>query len=293
MTITAVVLTLNERLHLGRCIQSLQGLVERVIVVDSGSSDGTQRLAKKLGCDVYPHPWVTHATQFNWALDHGKIRTPWVLRIDADEYLMPELIPQIQGAIREAPPEVSGFTCNRRIVFLGRWIRHGGVYPRKMLRLFRFGHGRCEERWMDEHIVVDGDVHHIDADFVDENLKNLTWWTDKHNGYASREVVDMLLTPTHANTMSPSNPQARAIRLLKEQVYSRLPVGVRPTLGFAYRYLMRFGFLDGWQGMVFHGLQGYWYRFLVDAKFLEIQRLIATESLTKEDAIEKLFGYRV
>jgi len=178
---------------------------------------------------------------------------------------------------------------------MGRWMRHGSIYPLRMLRLFRYGKGRCEQRWMDEHIVVDGKVEHIDADIVDDNLNSLSWWIDKHNQYATREVIDIVLeggvqereTTLHMST------QARIKRWMKESVYNHLPIGVRPGLYFFYRYFIRLGFLDGRQGLIFHVLQGFWYRFLVDAKLLELRSFSRKTCVSEREAIEKLYGFKI
>lgn len=276
-------------------MRSVSPYVERVVVVDSYSVDDTRDLASSMGADVFQNPWKNYATQFNWALDNANINTPWVLRLDADEIVTDQLGDLLSGQCLSTSDDVTGFTVNRQIHFLGRWIRRGGIYPLRMLRIFKYGKGRCEDRWMDEHIVVDGDVGHLDADIVDENLQSLSWWTEKHNGYASREVIDILVNriDSKVEPESAMSRQAKIKRWVKESVYGKLPLGMRPGLYFFYRYFIRLGFLDGWQGMVFHTLQGFWYRFLVDAKLLEAQSLMRTEGLSEVDAIERLHGVRI
>lgn len=294
--LTVIILTFNEKRHVGRCLHSLNGLAKRVVVVDCFSTDGTVELAKEWGADVVQHAWVNHAVQVNWALDNEPIDTRWAMRLDADEVVTPELAAALTSGLSRYPDSVMGLTVNRQIHFLGRWIRHGSIYPIRTLRLWRTGHGRCENRWMDEHMVVDGEVAHVDADIADINLNNITWWTDKHNHYASREAVDLLM---HRNRHKAGagtaqlNFQAQAKRWMKEKVYSRLPLGVRALLYFIYRYFLRLGFLDGWQGLAFHFLQGFWYRFLVDVKVHELETLMKTQGLTLAEAVHQEFGYRI
>ena len=293
--ITAIILTYNESRHIERCLRSVVSHVERVVVIDSNSTDNTRELAASLGADVLQNDWVNHATQLNWGLDNANIETPWVFRVDADEVFTKELATVLSGVCASAPERVAGFTVNRQIHFLGRWMRHGSIYPLRMLRLFRYGKGRCEQRWMDEHIVVDGDVGHLNADIVDDNLNSLSWWTEKHNGYATREVIDLLLnegTDKRVTNVAMSR-QAKLKRWMKESVYGRLPLGIRPALYFFYRYVLRLGFLDGWQGMVFHVLQVFWYRFLVDAKLMEACSMMKREGLSAAEVIERLHGVRV
>ena len=293
--ITAIILTHNESQHIERCLQSVISCVHRVVVVDSNSTDDTREIASAMNVDVFQNSWVNYATQLNWALDNVDILTPWVFRLDADEVVTDELRLLLSSDQIFSKREVVGYTVNRRIHFLGRWMRHGSIYPLRMLRLFQFSKGYCEQRWMDEHIIVDGPVEHLDADIVDDNLNNLTWWTAKHNGYATREVIDLLTNDSRENTQSVASTsrQARIKRWIKESVYGRLPLGLRPALYFFYRYIFRLGFLDGWQGMIFHGLQGFWYRFLVDAKLLEIQSLMDSEKLSASEAIKRLHGIEV
>lgn len=251
--------------------------MDEVIVVDSGSADDTRDIARRFGARVITHPFLNHATQFNWALTQLDPETQWVLRIDADEVLTPELRRNIAAVLPTLGDDVAGVSFRRRIVFQGREIRHGGAGAVEQLRLFRYGRGRCEQRWMDEHIVVDGRTVHVDGDLVDDNLNSLTWWTAKHNRYASREAVDLLnlefgFMPQDGVARLSGRSQAGTKRWLKEKVYRRLPGGFRAFAYFAYRYVVKLGFLDGGAGTAFHILQGFWYRYLVDQKVAEVKR---------------------
>ncbi|WP_170429444.1 glycosyltransferase family 2 protein [Ruegeria arenilitoris] len=287
--LTVVILTFNEERHIARAIGSIRGIAERIVVVDSGSNDRTVEIARGFGVEVLSNPWRNHATQFNWALDQLDDKTQWVLRLDADEVVSEKLADQISAAISSAPETTDGFTVGRRMCFLGRPIRHGGLFPMAILRLFRHGKGRCEDRWMDEHIMVDGDTGILTGELLDDNLNSLSWWTDKHNAYASREVVDML---NHEFQFMPietvaglGKGQAGLKRWLKEKVYSRSPGGLRAFLYFLYRYVLRLGFLDGREGLAFHVLQGFWYRFLVDAKLQEVRSYMDRNGSTAPQAI--------
>ena len=286
MSLTVIILTRDEARHIVRAIDSVRSIAARIIIVDSGSADATQALAGAAGAEVLEHPFVNHAAQFNWALDTTTITTDWVLRLDADEIVLDA------GAIAAfiaANPVAAAATINRRIHFLGRWIRHGGIYPVRMLRLWRTGRGRVENRWMDEHVIVDGAVTHLDTDIADINLNNLGWWTAKHNHYATLEAVQQLGAPAD-EPAGDSGPQARRKRWLKDNVYARLPLGLRPLLYFLYRYILLLGFLDGWQGLAFHGLQGGWYRFLVDMKIAEIRSLVASRGEPVATIVKAEYG---
>jgi glycosyltransferase involved in cell wall biosynthesis len=276
-TLAVLILTANEEKNIGKCVRSLLPLTNRIFVVDSGSTDGTVALCRELGVTVAERAWTTYADQFNWGLDHFDFGTDWVMRMDADEELMPELVDALRAFLASPDPEVTGVYIRRRVYFMGRWIRHGSYYPTWLLRVFRTGVGRCEALWMDEHIVLSrGRSIEIAADIIDKNNKDLTFWTDKHNKYASREVRDIVERRRDAGDgvleSGLGQGQASRRRWLKDNVYSRLPLFVRPFLYFFYRYFVRLGFLDGREGLIFHFLQGFWYRFLVDAKLYEWRR---------------------
>lgn len=158
---------------------------------------------------------------------------------------------------------------------MGKWIKHGDYYPTWILRLFRKGKGRSEERKMDEHIILlEGRAKKLANDFIDDNKKNLEFWIDKHNKFSSREVEEITkqLTTNDQQLTTKLSGQTAQKRWLKENFYYRLPLFCRAFLYFIYRYFFRLGFLDGKEGLIFHFLQGFWYRFLVDAKFYEIKK---------------------
>jgi glycosyltransferase involved in cell wall biosynthesis len=292
--VTVLILTYNEEKHLSRAIESVRSFARQVIVVDSNSTDRTVQIAGSLGAIVLQNRWEnSHARQVNWGLDHGPIAGQWVMRLDADEYVTPELALEIAGRLPRVGEKVSGIYVKRRTHFLGRWIRWGGVYPMWVLRLWRNGQARCETRWMDEHMrVLRGGTLRFDADIVDENLNDLTWWISKHNGYARREAADLLnikygFSQFEGLGAGSSLEQSKIKRRLKESVYSRLPLFLRPTLYFLYRYLLRLGFVDGVPGLIWHVLQGLWYRFLVDAKIFEIESRAKQENRTVAELIER------
>lgn len=271
-TITAIILTHNEAQHLGRCIASLQGVVAQVCVVDSHSTDDTRAIAESLGAKVYVNRWLNYSNQFNWALDNCQIDSEWVMRIDADEYIEPLLAKSISSFVA-SPSHYNSACFRRKIVFLGQPIRHGFFYPANMLRLWRRGAGRVEQRWMDEHVVVaDAQTTTLAGDLTDENLNDLTWWTQKHNGYAMREVYDIIASEaTSGSQHKHLAGQAATKRMIKTFLYNRLPPGFRAFLYFFYRYVVGFGFLDGKSGFYFHFLQALWYRVYVDAKLHELR----------------------
>lgn len=294
--LSVIILTFNEEIHIKRCIESVKNIAKDVFIVDSYSTDKTIEIAESLGAKVFQNKWENnYAKQFNWALDNLPINTKWVLRLDADEYLLPELAEEIKQKLDTVPASITGIVFKRRHIFLNRWMKRG-TYPVKLLRLFRYKKAVCERRWMDEHIqLMEGTSIEFENDFVDHNLNNLTWWTAKHNGYAIREAIDLLdiemglIENKNANVKL--SPQAESKRQKKYR-YAKQPLFVRSFLYFIYRYFFKLGFLEGKEGFLWHFLQGWWYRTLVDAKIFEIKRACGNDKekirvyLLKEYGIE-------
>jgi glycosyltransferase involved in cell wall biosynthesis len=278
MLVSIIILTKNEAANLPTCLTSLQGLNAEIFIVDSGSSDGTVDIALKAGCKVSSHPFQNHATQINWALQNLEINTPWIMRLDADERLTPELIEELQQTLPQTPEEITGYQVKRRVFFMGRWIRHGGYYPTWLLRVWRTDMGICEQRWMDEHIILSqGKIANLKHDIIDENKKGLSFWTEKHNRYTDRELKDILgLIGEKQDELLRENQfsQATQRRWVKKNLYGNSPLFLRAFIYFLMRYTIGLGFLDGIEGLIFHFLQGFWYRFLVDAKIYEFRNSV-------------------
>jgi glycosyltransferase involved in cell wall biosynthesis len=286
--VSVIILTHNEEKHIERCIRSLLLFTDKIFIVDSGSTDRSVEIAESLGAKVTHNPWVTYAVQFNFGIEHTPFKTPWLMRMDADEYVTPELASEIKHSITTLGHEMTGVYVKRRVMFMNQWIKHGGYYPIWLLRLWRREKGICEELWMDEHIKLsEGQTVQFRNDIVDHNLNNLTWWTQKHNNYAIREVIDLLdikYNFTEADRVIPKlfGTQDQRKRFLKLK-YASLPLFTRPFAYFLYRYFVKLGFLDGTKGLIWHFLQGLWYRFLVDAKMYEVYHRVGKD---KQDIIE-------
>jgi glycosyltransferase involved in cell wall biosynthesis len=294
-----LILTFNEEKHIARCINSVRPLASRILVVDSHSTDRTVQIARELGARVLCNHWINYATQFNWGLKQMGAECRWVMRIDADEYVPPALAAEINERLDNLPSDVSGIYLKRRGYFMGQWIKHGGYYPTLLLRIWRNGVGKCEERWMDEHIKLSsGNTVTFDHDLIDDNLNDLTWWTNKHNGYATREAIDLLnlrygFLKYDGLDTSQRGDQDKRRRWLKESVYARMPLGFRAFVYFLYRYIIRFGFLDGARGTIFHVLQGFWYRFLVDAKVFEIEAKMKARGTDVRTVLREDYGINI
>ncbi len=274
-SLTAIILTFNEEIHLQRCIDSLHKVCKDIIVVDSYSTDKTEDIAKKNGVRFIQNKWINHAFQFNWALQNCEVNTDWILRLDADEYLTEGLQVEISKNLNNLNISVTGIMLPLQRIFMNRHLKKG--YDEiKLLRIFRKGKGQSENRWMDEHILLfEGKTIEFQNGFADHNLNTLHWWTTKHNGYSIREAIDLLdieygLISTN-NGNSNISDQAAKKRKLKG-MYASKPLFIRAFVYFFYRYIFRFGFMEGKEGFLWHFLQGWWYRTLVDAKIYEIKK---------------------
>lgn len=293
--IHAIILTKNESMHIKRCIESIVDVCETITVIDSGSTDDTVSIAEGLGATAVFNPWVNYATQLNYGIDLLKDRGGWLFRIDADEVLQGEAKANLSDTFSKLDDNIDGLTVLRRIYFRGKRIRYGSIEPSHQLRLWQNNKGRCEQRWMDEHIIVQGKVLSTKVVLSDINLNSLTWWTEKHNHYASREAIDSLngkygFLTLETSSRPNTSAQAKMKRFLKEKVYFRLSNGLRSILYFLYRYIIRLGFLDGRKGWYFHFLQAFWYRTLVDAKVDEIEDYAADNNVSIPDAIKSRTG---
>lgn len=283
LDLTVVILTKNEEYNLKKCIESFKGIVKRFVIVDSYSTDSTkaicEELGKKVNISFYENKFIDYATQLNWGIKNTNINTTWTMRMDADEELTPELVEEMKEKLTNIDDDVNGVILKRRVYFMGRWIKHGGKYPELLLRIFRTGFGECEQKLMDEHMILkSGNTVKFDNDIIDNNNKNLEWWTHKHNWYSNREVLDyqqkVLLSNETENEIvaDVTKGQAERKRFVKNNGYYKLPLFFRAHIYFIYRYYIRLGFLDGKEGKIYHFLQAYWYRFLVDAKIYECEK---------------------
>lgn len=283
MNLSVIILTYNEEIHIKRCIDNVKAIAKDIVIIDSESTDRTIDIAKEAGASVYINPWPgNQAAQFNWALDNVPISTEWVLRLDADEYLKPELIEEIKQKLPDVPKNINGIMLPLKNVWMGKPLKHGGATI-KILRLFRNGYGRYEPRMMDEQLEIsEGEISEFEHPFADDNLNDLNWWTTKHLGYSNREAAELLDVEfnlsgrTADGNLSNLSPDARHRRELKLK-YAKQPLFWRSFAYFIYRYFVKGGFLEGKEGFLRHFLQGWWYRTLVDAKIFEIKKVCGND----------------
>ena len=259
--------------------ERLKGLAARVVVIDSHSTDATPAIARSLGAEVFDHTFVNHAAQFNWGVEAAKVQTGWVLRIDADEYLDDEGIISLRRALPSASSEVSAFAMRRGVVFQEKRIRFGGISQVFLTRVWRAGRAKVEARWMDEQVLVSsGETLRIDRGaIIDENLNDIGWWTSKHNGYTTRQMIQSMLVELNRADLidfNQLNQHVRRKRIARERLYMPAPLFFRAIAYFFYRYFWGLGFLDGRAGFLFHFFQGLWNFFLVDVKIYEARQVV-------------------
>lgn len=296
--ITALILTLNEELHIERCISSLTEVCSEIIVIDSFSTDKTIDICQALGAEVIQHEFISHSDQFNWALENIPLNNKWIFRIDADEYLSKELRSElIKLNLTNLGSNVNGISINRLMYFMGKPLRKGGMYPIKHLRIFKVSYAYCEKRLMDEHIVLkEGRVNHINGDIIDHNLNSISWWVSKHNNYANREAIDIIrssfnLDKTKKNIFNTSK-SVKSRRTFKK-FYLKLPLLFRPFMLFFVRLILQGAILEGTRGILWTTFQGLWYRLLVDLKICELKEIQELGREAFRDYVLKSYGYDI
>lgn len=279
--ITVVILTLNEKLHIARCIERVRPVAQRIVVIDSLSTDGTQEIARSLGAEVYERPFTYHADQLRWGLTQAGITLGWVLWLGCDEYLQPSLLDEIRKRLPVLPEDVASVEFKLRLVFKGRWIRWGGYYDTILVRLWKVGSAGVEDKLMDERITVwsGRTARFTGGDLVDENLNGIAHWTAKHNGYSTKHMIQFMRRELQIGAEGEErgrlSRQGARKRFLRDGIYATFPLYMRSVLYFLYRYILRLGFLDGAQGFVWHTLQGLWHMLLIDVKIGEARRIVA------------------
>ncbi|WP_010523477.1 glycosyltransferase family 2 protein [Aquimarina agarivorans] len=297
ISITAIILTYNEQQHLARCLHSLKNVCGEIVIIDSFSTDNTAQIASQFGARFYQNEFVSQANQLNWGIETIEINTEWVIRVDADEFLNNELQSELLK-LSKFGNQVNGVRINRMMYFMDMPLKKGGMYPIKHLRIWRNGKAFCEQRWMDERMVLtEGVSEEIKGDLIDHNLNGITWWTQKHNNYATREAIDILdklYNFTNSEVLKSNffgNSEERR-RWLKYN-YLKLPLFVRPFLFWFIRYFLQGGFLEGKRGFIWNILQCFWYRFLVDVKIFEAYHKGGTNKEALIRYFKDEFGYDV
>jgi glycosyltransferase involved in cell wall biosynthesis len=272
-----IILTYNEEMHLPRLLNSIAGLNAETFILDSGSTDGTLSIATDAGATILQHPFENHPKQWDFALKNFAVKTPWVICLDADQIVTPELYKQLDNFRDEDYKDVNGIYFNRKNFFKGKWIKHGGYYPFYLLKMIRFGAGFSDTNEnMDHRLIVPGNtLIWKQGHLLEENLKEnkISFWIEKHNKYSdllAHEELERILS-IRQQTVKPyfwGSPDERTAWL--KQRWWKMPRYTRPMLYFIYRIIFKLGILDGRTGFIFHFMQAYWFRLVVDIKIDEL-----------------------
>lgn len=275
LPISVIILTFNEEANIGACLESVTDWCDDLWLVDSGSTDRTLAIAATYTKQIASHSFENYASQRNWAQTALPLKHQWVLHLDADERITPELRTSIQNFFAKGlDQQINGAIFSRRTMFMGRWIKHGGHYPVYHTRLFHRGKGHCEERLYDQHFVVKPPVKKLEGDLIDILTSDLDTWSQRHIRWAGLEAEENFHVGPQTDQVIArlnGNPIERR-RWLRTKLFGRVPLFARAFGYFFYRYIMRRGFLDGTEGLIFHFLQACWFRFYVDAKIWEMRR---------------------
>jgi len=271
-----IILTYNEEVHLPRLLASIKGLNAPVFVLDSGSTDKTLQICEEYGAVVAQNAFENHPRQWHAALSSFPVSSKWIIGLDADQIVTPELFTRLKNFRDEDYSDVNGIYFNRKNFFKGKWLRFGGYYPKYLLKMFRTGTGYSDlNENMDHRFVVPGKtIIWKDGHILEENLKEneISFWIAKHNRYsdlvAGEEIERMKLI--RLQTVKGKwfgNPDERIAWM--KSIWWKLPLGLRPFIYFFYRMFFQLGILDGKTGILFHFLQGFWFRLIVDVKMKE------------------------
>ncbi len=283
--LTIIILTFNEEDNLPACLDSIKDIRANRFVVDSYSTDSTLDILEAWNIPYVQRPFRNYSAQRNWAQANYPFQSEWVLHLDAGECATPQFVDWINNEFNPNDTSIDGYLIARRAIFMGRWIKYGGYHPIYQLRLTRKGTASCEAKAYDQHFISTGNVQTTpkDADLEDGVMSNIRDFTVKHARWAVYEAAETIYKANKeengtlkANLFG--NPIERR-RWFKRNVFQQTPLFVRSVFYFIYRYFFKLGFLDGKEGLVFHGLQGFWFRFLIDTVIMEIQKELSHRSL--------------
>jgi len=269
--ITAIIITYNEEKHISRCIDSLKHGVKKVFVLDSFSKDGTLKILKKKKIQFKQKKFKNYANQFNSAIQMAKIKTKWVLRIDADEYLEKKFFLKLNIHLNKLNNSINGVNIIRRYIFNNKEIKYGGVFPQKKLRIWKNNKAKCEGYLFDDDMVCEPKVVDLDISIYDHNLMGFKKWILKHKSYANFELQRHLQNKKQINfkKIKKFNNYQKKIFYNKNILYYNFPILIRPLFLFLYRYFYKLGFLDGLNGFTFSLVQTFYYRSLVDIMIIK------------------------
>ena len=269
MNVSILILTLDEEINIGACLDTLSWS-DDIVVLDSFSQDATTRIAAERGARVVQRRFDNWSAHQNWAAQTIEFRHPWVLYLDADERCPPELRDEVLARAVPYATE-NAFRMRRKDFYMGKWLRHAQLYPSWFVRLFRPKKIHYE-RLVNPVAMVDGTIGSLDSHVLHYPFSHgVTHWIAWHNRYSDFEATELLkvrdgaAAPSKNLFSSDPNEKRRALK----DLFSRLPA--RPLIKFVYYYFWRRGFLDGRPGLTYSTLQSI-YEYLIDCKYRELRR---------------------
>ena len=271
LPISVIIITYNEENNIEECIRSVFEWAGEIFIVDSGSCDRTLEIAANYTEKIYSHPFENFAQQRNWSQDNLPLSNNWVFHLDADERVTVELAQELDKFFSRYL-DADGFMISRRTVFRGKWIKHGGHYPVYHLRIFKKDKGRSEERLYDQNYIVKGKIKKMKGDIINIINPDLVLWKKRHRQWAYLEAQEVLFNKERVLNIRLTGGPIERRNWLRYKLYYRLPLFMRSFFYFFYRYILRLGFLDGRQGLLFHFWQGFWYRWLVDKQIYALKK---------------------
>jgi len=293
--LSIIILTYNEEVHIKRSLESALSVTKNVYIVDSYSTDKTIEIAKMYTENIFFGNFSNFSEKLNWAINNLPIETKWSMRLDADEILTDDFKNNISIELESIDTNIYGIYVRRQLWFMNRWMKYGDMYPTYSMRIWKTKEVYCENRLLDEHMILkEGKSVKLNLDIIDNPLTSISDWITKHNKYSTLEMISHFENKSSYEIKEKLfGSQVERKRWLKNVVFYKMPLFIRPFMYFIYRYIIRLGFLDGKEGFIWHVLHGFWYRFLVDVKVYEIEKKAIKSQKNIEKAIEEEYGNKL
>jgi glycosyltransferase involved in cell wall biosynthesis len=262
-----LILTYNEVENIEQCLRSVEGWASEIYVIDSGSTDGTLEKLRNFNVKISFNAFINFSKQRNFALNQlSSDYDGWVLFLDADEYLTPEIKREISQCINDIA--YTNYFLNRKFYWQNKWIKRG-YYPCNIIRLFKNGYARCEDRSVNEHLIVTGRTGYIREPFIHQCNKPISYWIEKHIIRAKLEAAELFITHKGAPKLRITNNRVETKRWVRLNIWQRLPIFIRPFMLFFFRLFIQGGILDGRRAFGYHFLQTLWFTMLIDIFYLD------------------------
>ena len=294
-SLSVLIFTLNEERNIATCLDSVVGWAADIVVVDSGSTDRTLALCAERGVQTVVHTFTDHASQRRWAVTSLPWKYDWFLLLDADHIVTTELKQEIDRMLRDDDGTIHGFYNPHVQYFRNRRVRG---QKSRYLQLVRRGHVYFDDsELVDLRLIVDGPTGTMSGAILERNQNevDIDFWIDKQQKYARRMAIQEVLRAEQllggADALQPrllGNPDERLIWF--KDLWYGLPLYVRPVLYFSYRYFLRLGFADGWNGFVFHAFHAFWFRLLVDVHIADYRSRLKQNVISLQDLLEVAGG---